>query len=422
MLDQCRPHLVAIGSAALVAASIIVTGDEVRAASDEVCSTTVRAKVVALDQAFYINRLGALQIGGMIFALEHDVRSIDGSSELRPGEVMLRPDKRPRPIVLRMNVGDCLRIDFRNLLAKLPLHLADSDGNLFPQPVPPNSGYRPNEGFLEAADQCGDRAMQPPTRYAGVHVMGMEPVEAYTTDSDGNLLDLLPAIAANGKWTGANDPFGVSGGLTCSVPNAEQPLRSGLAPPGSSITYTLKATAEGSFLLHSAAATVGIGFGGQLSQGLFGAVTVHPAGAEWYRSQVTAADLEAATYRSGDLPETITLDPAFDPDGERKVVDGRPLWRMTTEVVPPDQGGPITRAADVVVVDHNDSPVEPNANGFIKTPDLHPVVNYDAVYAPGTSTRASPTGRTLAVNPSSGCTPRSKTAMGRSSESWSIAT
>ena len=33
---------------------------------------------------------------------------------------MLRPDKRPRPIVLRMNVGDCLQVKFENLLADIP--------------------------------------------------------------------------------------------------------------------------------------------------------------------------------------------------------------------------------------------------------------------------------------------------------------
>ncbi len=40
-------------------------------------SETVVAKVVALDQAFYNNRLGAFQAGGMIFALRGDVVSND---------------------------------------------------------------------------------------------------------------------------------------------------------------------------------------------------------------------------------------------------------------------------------------------------------------------------------------------------------
>jgi len=41
--------------------------------------------------------------------LRRDVVPISGT-ELAPGNVQLRPGKRPRPIVLRMNVGDSLRI------------------------------------------------------------------------------------------------------------------------------------------------------------------------------------------------------------------------------------------------------------------------------------------------------------------------
>ena len=48
------------------------------------CTQTVQAKVVALDQAFYVNRFGALQAGGMVFALERDVISLDGGTSSRP--------------------------------------------------------------------------------------------------------------------------------------------------------------------------------------------------------------------------------------------------------------------------------------------------------------------------------------------------
>ena len=39
------------------------------------CERTIKASVVALDQAYYNNRLGAFQAGGMIFALRRDVVS-----------------------------------------------------------------------------------------------------------------------------------------------------------------------------------------------------------------------------------------------------------------------------------------------------------------------------------------------------------
>jgi hypothetical protein len=83
------------------------------------CARTLTANVVALDQVFFWNRLGAVHPQGMVFALKRDVIAFDGTTNLSPGNVQLRSDKRPRPLVLRMNVGDCLRISFQNLLEPL---------------------------------------------------------------------------------------------------------------------------------------------------------------------------------------------------------------------------------------------------------------------------------------------------------------
>ena len=116
------------------------------------CSRVLHADVVAFDQVFFWNRLGALQPQGMMYALRRDVVPISGAT-LSPGNVQLRPDKRPRPIVLRMNVGDCLRIDFQNLLA---------------------SARRDDE--------------QPATRWASIHAIGME----------------LQTIADDGSFVGRN--------------------------------------------------------------------------------------------------------------------------------------------------------------------------------------------------------------------------
>jgi hypothetical protein len=82
----------------------------------QTCARTITADVVAFDQVFFWNRLGAFQPQGLMYALRRDVVPISGSS-LSPGNVQLRPDKRPRPMVLRMNVNDCLRISFQNLLS-----------------------------------------------------------------------------------------------------------------------------------------------------------------------------------------------------------------------------------------------------------------------------------------------------------------
>src|SRR3954468_8132395 len=82
----------------------------------QTCTRTLTADVVAFDQVFFWNRFGAVQPQGMMYALRRDVVPISGSV-LSPGNVRLRSDKRPRPIVLRMDVGDCLRISFQNFLA-----------------------------------------------------------------------------------------------------------------------------------------------------------------------------------------------------------------------------------------------------------------------------------------------------------------
>src|SRR4051794_5994489 len=83
---------------------------------------TITADVVALDQAFYNNRIGAFQAGGMIFALRVDVVNNPDPTNptLTPGHVMPRADKRARPIALRMNAGYCMQVNFQTLLADVP--------------------------------------------------------------------------------------------------------------------------------------------------------------------------------------------------------------------------------------------------------------------------------------------------------------
>src|SRR4051812_2044029 len=67
------------------------------------CARTIKADVVAFDQVIMYNRLGTVNPGGMIYALKKDVVPIDPLKGIVAGNVRLRSDKRPRPIVLRMN-------------------------------------------------------------------------------------------------------------------------------------------------------------------------------------------------------------------------------------------------------------------------------------------------------------------------------
>ena len=220
------------------------------------CARTIKADVVALDQVIMFNRLGTVNPNGMIYALRQDVVAIDPAKGIVAGNVRLRADKRPRPIVLRLNSGDCLRITFTNLLSASPL----SD--------------------------------QPATRSAGIHVIGME---------------LVGSIASDGSNVGNNTPS--------------------LVGSGGSTVYTFSATREGNNLMYSTGATTGgEADGGTLAEGLFGSVNVEPAGAEWYRSQITAADLNLA--KTGTTPggQPILNYDAVYPVGHPRA--GQPILKM----------------------------------------------------------------------------------------------
>ena len=304
-----------IGRLLILTATVSSVGAPL-ASAQPACGRTIKADVVALDQAFYNNRLGAFQAGGMIFALRRDVVPVYGTGPLAAGKVMLRPDKRPRPMVLRMNVDDCLEVRFQNLLSPTPSVFNPSlSTQQYPVRVP-GSTYSPNKNARvaqEAQSTFTDSAGQPATRLAGVHVMGMELVKAETPPG-------TPAAgsAADGSWVGANDV----------APVDPQVRASGLVSPGRSIVYTFTAKAEGAYLLYSTAADVGdpLSFGGQLMQGLFGAVTVQPKTAEWYRSQVTKADLDLATTgKTADGHPIIDYDKVYPPTHPRK---GQPILKM----------------------------------------------------------------------------------------------
>ena len=74
------------------------------------------ANVVALDQVLVWNKFGSRDPWGMMFALRRDVVSQGGGTALEAGNVRLRSNLRPRPLTLRVNVGECLEVRFTNLL------------------------------------------------------------------------------------------------------------------------------------------------------------------------------------------------------------------------------------------------------------------------------------------------------------------
>ena len=262
---------------------------------------TVLIEMVALDQPFMYNRMGASQPTGTIFALRNDVVPKKGTT-LSPGNVRLRDGKRPRPIVLRANKGDILEITFTNYLRPYQL---DPDSPFYA--VDYYKGFPTRQGAVVA--------LSPATREAGVHVLGMQ---------------LVNSIADDASNVGSN--------------------ASSLAKPGETKRYTLYAGEEGAYILHSTGDNLGDGTirAGQISNGLFGSVNVQPPKSEWLRSQVTAEELYKATrYWKTDKGEIIAkptkqaniLAYQLDPPGF-PIIDydaksgGIPLIKMYEQVYP----------------------------------------------------------------------------------------
>jgi hypothetical protein len=210
------------------------------------CKRTIKADVVALAQPIMLNRIGAAMPGGMIFALKRDTVNEAGTQ--------LKADKRPRPLVLRANVGDCLTITFTNSIP----------ASAFAVPIPsPAPSPLPTPSFN--------------TSEVSLHIQGMEWVAGSQDD---------------GSFVGKNNS---------SLASVASPPVTPVPPQTQ--TYTLFAKAEGTYLLYTMGDTTSLGL--QLANGLFGALNVQPEGAEWYRSQVSADDLALATYnanRSDQVP------------------------------------------------------------------------------------------------------------------------
>src|SRR5216684_5622221 len=217
------------------------------------CQRTINADVVALPQPIMLNRMGAAIPDGLIFALKSDTTLVNGW-------LQLSPNKRPRPLVLRANVNDCLNITFTNS-------------------VPKNNFTK-----TKASAATG-------TTEVSLHIQGTE----WTTST----MD-------DGSFVGVN-------------PSSLASVAGATPPPAQTQQYKLFAKHEGTFLLYTMGDTSSEG--DQLARGLFGALDVEPAGAEWYRSQVTQQDLKLATK-------------AISPDGHpvidynAKYQDGTPILKM----------------------------------------------------------------------------------------------
>ncbi|MDT8333534.1 hypothetical protein RQ831_20995 [Roseomonas gilardii] len=295
-------------------------------AAETTCPRVVRAEVVAFEQSYLLNRFGSFVPAGMMYALRHDVVSLDGGTELRPGRVRLRPDKRPRPLVLRVNEGDCLEVTFQNLLRTDWQEeggvLPDDDGSL-----PGHTAARPGETPRQPRVRPGPVSIDAPrTRAASFHITGLELVRMRPEDCPAGV-----ACGGDGSNVGRPGHQGlvVRDGTPHSIAR-DYPLGS-LAAPGQTIVTRWRAQREGAYFAYSAAAPVGgEGDGGQIGLGLFASVNVEPAGSRWYRSQVTAEELRmGTTVPAAGRHDYRGIDYRAD-HPTRKLPDGSavPLFRM----------------------------------------------------------------------------------------------
>jgi len=290
----------------LLGAALVVGGHARESrASDSIgpCGSLVSAEIAAIDMPMMFNRLGAQNVNWQMFALtsdlvttsaekspheqpqraaaikpfsERDWRALsDGLARGQPigGRVTLRPDLRPRPLVLRVAAGECLEVRLLNLLDVQPNPFrqhrfpqvtvdhpmdqprrVDSGTTLtrFGPDILPN-GERPRS--MDIDDQIAGRRV-------ALSVGGLE------------LLHVTPSCSAN---PGEDIP----------VPTAK---------PGCALTYRFFAPTEGSFLVVNGGAPFGgEGTAGTSGTGLFGMIAVEPPNARFYRGQVTEEELRLAT-------------------------------------------------------------------------------------------------------------------------------
>lgn len=290
--------------------------------SDASCRRVIHADVVAIEQAYVLNRHAAFVPAGMLYALRHDVVPIDASRPLGPGNAMLRPDKRPRPLVLRVNEGDCLQVALENLLdpqweeeGGLPREM----GGRLPAHVEASAGTPTSRELVRAGKLSTDR---PRTRSASLHITGMELAPMHALQCP-----LNAACGGGASNVGLPQQQGVL--FHPFTPQAvRNQFQGSLAMPGQKVVTRWRAAKEGTFFAYSTAAPVGgEGDGGQIGLGLFAAVNVEPKGARWYRSQLTHAELQQASRA---VPAGSHPYRDIDYEARRDTGDGgtRPLLNM----------------------------------------------------------------------------------------------
>jgi hypothetical protein len=174
------------------------------------CDRIIKADVVAFDQPFFYNRLGAVNPAGMIYALRRDVKA-KTSAGLVPGNVTLKDYKRARPIVLRMNIGDCLQILFQNLLD--PERVDDG------QPATRTAGI--HAVGLQLRNSILDDGSNVGTNPSSLVAPGGSITYTLYAEKEGNHLMYSSAATTGGEGDGGSLPMGLFGAINIEAKGAE---------------------------------------------------------------------------------------------------------------------------------------------------------------------------------------------------------
>lgn len=295
---------------------------------------TVCADVAALDQALVYNRFGSFNPYGMIFALERDLvpasepprlvsaedcnREEDGTTlapggQLQAGEVRLRDCKRPRPLTLRANVGDVLRIRLVNYL----------------RPDAPGFSQSFCRGRPDAAAQAGSIDHLRSVVSRGTEAETSHGEAACGFDDAARAPEADPQ---GGDWPAARTlSFAIQGLNAVPVPpavavdDACRGLRA--ISPGETVHCAYEIDREGPYFLSSnAAPSGGEGAGGSITHGLFGAVIAEQRHTRWYRSQVSSRAFDSAWHPAGEADKPHARKGPID--YEAKAQSGVPILNM----------------------------------------------------------------------------------------------
>ena len=280
--------------ASAAAAGVTAPSAPLAPAAQEAASC-IEADIVAFDQVFFYNRLGAFNPGGMIYALRRDIVPIESSGGLIAGNVQLRRDKRPRPIVLRMHVDGCLNIKFQNLLQQQPI-----DGQPHTRTASAHvDGLQLVESILDDGSKVGKNQ-------SSLVGPGGSITYTYHAKREGSHLLYSTAATTGGEGNGGSLPMGLFGAVVVE-PKGSEWYRSQLTEEEMQMAKTGTTAGGHPILNYNAVYPAGHKFAGRpiirMTQG----------------NQIVHTDLNAVITgpNRGRFPEGIYPPVAVEPDREQ---------------------------------------------------------------------------------------------------------